>query len=122
MVRIGAERLCLRTLRREDNGLARVRPEDRDLLDDVAGNRRGQVVCHDERQRLRGQVDMLLVLGEIDWNRLVAELRKLDADLERSDVVDARAGDRPIAGVRSQGAGAIRNSRLEGKNLANLAR
>ena len=46
---------------------------------------------------------MLLVLGAVAGDRLVAELRELDPDLAGCDLVHAVAHDRPVAATRAEG-------------------
>ena len=68
---------------------------DRDLLADVVGVRAVQAGRAHDDHRLGRQVDVLLVLGDVAGDRLVAELRQLDPDLVGRDPVDAVADDRP---------------------------
>ena len=58
-----------------------VGPVDRDLLGDVVGVRPGEPGGADDDQRLGREVDVLLVLGDVAGDRLVAELRELDPQL-----------------------------------------
>ena len=70
---------------------------DRDFLADVVGVRAGEAACAHDDERLRRQVDVLLVLGDVAGDRLVAELRELDAQLLGRDRVRAVPDDRPVA-------------------------
>ena len=70
---------------------------DRDLLADIVGVRAVQSGRAHEDHRLGREVDVLLVLGDVARDRLVAELRQLDPDLFGRDAVDAVADDRPRA-------------------------
>ena len=77
-----------------------VRAVDRELLADVVGVGAGEPGRADEDQRLGREVDVLLVLGRVAGDRLVAELRELDPQLLRGDAVDAVADERPRPPVR----------------------
>ncbi len=60
-----------------------VGPVDRDLLGHVVGGRAGEAGRADQDQRLGREVDVLLVLGRVAGDRLVAELGQLDPHLVR---------------------------------------
>jgi hypothetical protein len=81
----------------DDHGRRLVRPVDRHLLGDVVGGRPLEPGGAHHDERLRRQVDVLLVLGRVAGDRLVAELGQLDAHLGRGDAVDAVADHRPVA-------------------------
>ena len=74
-----------------------MRAVDRDLFGDIVGGRTDQPGGAHEDHRLGRQVDVLLVLGRVVGDRLVAELGQLDANLFGRDVVGAVADDGPIA-------------------------
>ena len=63
-----------------------------------------------EDQRLRRQVDVLLVLGDVAGDRLVAELRELDPHLVRGDRVRRRCRRPPSSGGSARGAARPRRS------------
>ena len=81
-----------------------VRPVDRELLGDVVGVRAGEPGAAHEDERLGREVDVLLVLGAVAGDRLVAELRELDPHLVRGDAVRAVADDGPVAAARARAA------------------
>jgi len=70
--------------------------EDRRLLGDIISGRPVEPGGAHEDQRLRGQVDVLLVLGDVRGDRLVAELTQLDPHLVGRHPVRAVADDGPI--------------------------
>ncbi len=74
-----------------------VRPVDGDLLGHVVGVGALQSRRAHEHQRLGREVDVLLVLGRVERDRLVAELRRLDPHLGGGDAVAPVADDRPVA-------------------------
>ena len=71
--------------------------EDRGLLGDVVGGATAQTRGTHEDQRLRRQIDVLLVLGGVACDRLVTELAELDPDLLGGDPVGSVADDRPVS-------------------------
>ena len=81
--------------------------EDRGLLRHVVGGAAAQTGGADEDQRLGRQVDVLLVLGGVGGDRLVAELAELDPDLLGGDPVGTVADHRPVALRRRQPAGGV---------------
>ena len=87
-----------------------VRAVDRELLGDVVGVRAGEPGRAHEDQRLGREVDVLLVLGAVAGDRLVAELGELDPHLVRGDPVRAVADDRPVAPRRARAAARRRRS------------
>ena len=91
----------------DDDRRRLVRPEDRHLLAHVVGGRAGEPGGAHEDHRLGRQVDVLLVLGDVAGDRLVAELAELDPDLLGRDLVDAVADDRPVALRRCEPAGRL---------------
>ena len=91
----------------DDDRRRLVRPEDRHLLAHVVGRRAGEPGGAHEDHRLRRQVDVLLVLGDVAGDRLVAELAELDPDLLGGDLVDAVADDRPVALRRCEPTGRL---------------
>ena len=109
-----------------------VGPVDRHLLGDVVGGRAGEAGGAHEDQRLGRQVDVLLVLGDVAGDRLVAELRQLDPQLLRGDAVRAVADEGPVAARRrhlggdaadvGRGARAPSPSRREGPGARRAAR
>ena len=90
-------------------------PEDLDLLGDVVGGRSGQTGGAHEDHGLARQVDVLLVLGAVARDRLVAELGQLHPDLASRDLVHTVAHDRPVAPGRGERLGrrGDRRSHLE---------
>ena len=82
-----------------------VGPKDRNFLGDVVGGRAGQASGTHENQRLRGQVNVLFVLGAVGGDRLVTEFAQFDPDLLRCDPVGPVAGHRPVAPARRELAG-----------------
>ena len=80
-----------------DDRRGAVRAVDRDLLGDVVGVRSLQAGRAHEDQRLGREVDVLLVLGGVEGDRLVAELRRLHPHFLRGDAVAAVADHRPVA-------------------------
>ena len=95
-----------------------VGPVDRDLLGDVVGGRPFEPGRAHQDQRLGRQVDVLLVLGGVAGDRLVAELRELDPHLLGRDPVGAVADDRPVARRRRQ---AARPSAIAGRRARTSA-
>ena len=83
-------------LGRDDDRRGLVGAVDRDLLADVVGRAADEPGRADEDQRLTGEVDVLLVLGDVAGDRLVAELAELDPHLLGGDDVRAVADDRPV--------------------------
>ncbi len=81
--------------------------EDRHLLRHVVSGRADEPGCAHQDQRLRRQVDVLLVLGGVARHRLVAELAELDSDLFGSHLVGSVADDGPIALGRREPTGSI---------------
>ena len=73
-----------------------VRPVDRHLLGHVVDVRAGEAGGADQDQRLGREVDVLLVLGGVAGDRLVAELGELDPQLLGGDPVGAVADDGPV--------------------------
>ena len=91
-----------------------VGPVDRDLLGHVVGGRAGEAGGAHEDERLGRQVDVLLVLGGVAGDRLVAELGQLDPHLGGGDAVRPVADDGPVALRRRQllrGGGDLRPAR-----------
>ena len=80
---------------------------DRDLLGDVGEGRARERGGAHQDQRLGREVDVLLVLGGVAGDRLVAELRQLDADLGGRDPVGAVADHRPVAALGSEASGGL---------------
>ena len=72
-------------------------PVDGELLGHVVGVGAGEPGPADEDQGLGRQVDVLLVLGGVAGDGLVAELRQLDSDLGRRHPVGAVPDDGPVA-------------------------
>ena len=70
---------------------------DLDLLGDVGGIAAHETGRAHEDERLGAEVDVLLVFRRVAGDRLVAELRELDADLLRRDLVASVAHHRPVA-------------------------
>ena len=64
-----------------------------------------------EDQRLRRQVDVLLVLGDVAGDRLVAELAELDPHLLGGDLVGPVADDRPVPLRRREPPGRVGDRR-----------
>ena len=64
---------------------------------------------------------MLLVLGDVAGDRLVAELRELDPHLVRGDPVRAVADDGPVAAARARGAARPRRSSRAGASTSRIA-
>ncbi len=95
-----------------------VRPVDRHLLADVVGGGARQTGGAHEDQRLGGQVDVLLVLGDVAGDRLVAELAELDPHLFGRHVVDTVADDRPVALRRCEPAGGVGDQVAAGEHGA----
>ena len=87
-----------------------VGPEDRHLLGHVVRGRADQAHGADEDERLRRQVDVLLVLGDVAGDRLVAELAELDPDLLRRHRVRSVADHGPVAAVRREPRRSLRRS------------
>ena len=79
---------------RDRRGL--VRAVDRELLGDVVRVGARESGRTDEDHRLRRQVDVLLVLGTVTRDGLVAELRGLDPHLVCSDAIRAVADHSPV--------------------------
>ena len=75
----------------------------------------GQAGRAHEDQRLGRQVDVLLVLGDVAGDRLVAELAELDPHLLGGDLVGAVADDRPVALGRARTGGRPRRSSRGGR-------
>ena len=101
-------------LRGDDHRRRLVGPVDGQLLADIGGGGRGQPGGADQDQRLRRQVDVLLVLGGVAGDRLVGQLRQLDAQLRGGEPVGAVADHRPVApggGVGPGGLGDLRPGR-----------
>ena len=94
----GAEAGPARLTRDHDRHPA-MRAIDRNLFADVVDVRAFEPRRAHERHRLRRQVDVLLVLGGVAGDRLVAELRQLDAQLVRRDRVRVRCRPPPTRGV-----------------------
>ena len=92
-------------VRGDDDRGGLVGPEDRHLLGHVIGGRSDQTGGAHQDHRFGGQVDVLLVLGGVARDRLVAELRQLDPQLAGRDLVGAVADDRPVAARRGEGPG-----------------
>ena len=84
-----------------------VGPEDRDLLGDVVGGATDETGRAHQDQRLARQVDVLLVLGDVAGDALVAELAELDPHLFGGDRVDAVADDGPVPTLRREPLGGI---------------
>ena len=84
-----------------------VGPVDRDLLGHVVGGRSGEPGRADQDHGLGREVDVLLVLGRVAGDRLVAELGELDAQLLGGDLVHAVADDRPVAPARREPLGRL---------------
>ena len=82
-----------------------VRAIDRDLFGDVGERRPLERRGAHQDERLGREVDVLLVLGGVAGDRLVAELGELDADLGGGDAVGAVAHHRPVAPSRRQAGG-----------------
>ena len=72
-----------------------VRPVDRDLLGDVVGVGTTQTGRTHEDHRLGREIDVLLVLGDVTRDRLVAQLRELDANLVCGNAIQTVADDGP---------------------------
>ena len=87
------------------HGQRLVRPVDGHLLGHVVGRRSHQAGGTHQDQRLRGEVDVLLVLGGVGGDRLVAELRELDPDLAGSHQVGPTAHHGPVAPPRCMPSG-----------------
>ena len=90
----GAEALV--PLGGDDDRRGLVGPVDRHLLGHVVGVRALQAGRAHEDERLGRQVDVLLVLGGVAGDGLVAELGELDPQLHGGDPVGAGADDRPV--------------------------
>ena len=73
---------------------------DRDFLGDIVGRRALQPRGANQDQRLRAQVDVLLVLGRVAGDRLVAQLAELDAHLLGGHTVGAVPHHGPMAAAR----------------------
>ncbi len=101
-----------------------VGPVDGDLLGHVVGVGTRQPRSAHEHQGLRRQVDVLLVLGGVTGDRLIAELGELDADLGGGDPVGTVADHRPRrsgGGVAGSGGGdvlTLGEHRLHGEGQA----
>ena len=74
-----------------------------------------------EDQRLRRQVDVLLVLGDVAGDRLVAELAELDPHLLGGDLVGAVADDGPVALGRREPAGRVGDRRSRRASTVRIA-
>ena len=74
-----------------------------------------------EDQRLGRQVDVLLVLGDVAGDRLVAELAELDPHLLGGDRVGAVADDRPVALRRCEPPGGLGDLRRAGRAPSRIA-
>ena len=98
-----------------------VRAVDRDLLGDVVGVRARQAGRADEDQRLGREVDVLLVLGGVAGDRLVAELGELDAQLLGGDAVARRCPRPPSSGAPARAAARPRRSRAGGASTCCIA-
>src|SRR3989440_4634898 len=94
-----------------------VGPVDRQLLADVGGGRRGQAGRADQDERLRRQVDVLLVFGGVAGDRLVGQLRQLDPQLRGGEPVGAVADHGPVAPAGGVGPGGGGDLRPGGKHL-----
>ena len=73
-----------------------MRPENRYLLRYIVGCGTRKSGRAHENQWLRREIDVLLVLGGVARNRLVAEFRKLDSHFLSGDLVWTVADDRPV--------------------------
>ena len=102
----------------DDDRRGLVGPEDRHLLGDVVGVRPGEPGRAHEDERLGRQVDVLLVLGGIAGDRLVAELTELDPDLLGGDLVRTVADDRPVPVEGCMTTGRSGDHRAAGEHLA----
>ena len=91
-----------------------VGPEDRHLLAHVVGRAAGEPGRADDDQRLRRQVDVLLVLGDVAGDRLVAELAELDPHLLGRHLVRPVADHRPVALGGGEPAGGVGDRRRAG--------
>ena len=98
-----------------------VGPVDRHLLGHVVGVGPGEPGGTHEDERLRRQVDVLLVLGAVAGDGLVAELGELDPDLAGGDPVDAVADDGPVAPAGRQLAGGLADRGPAGRGCGSRA-
>ncbi len=99
------------TLARDHDRRRFVGAIDRDLLRDVVGGAARQAGRAYQDQRLARQVDVLLVLGDVARDRLVAELRQLDPHLLRRHPVGTVADHRPVAAPRGEALRGVRDGR-----------
>ena len=98
-----------------------VRLKNRDFFGDVVGSRADQAGCAHEYQRLRGEVDVLLVFSRVARHRFVAELAELNSDLFGCDFVRAVPNDCPVALRRSE-AGSFSNRGTAFEHLTHCIR
>ena len=91
---------------------------DRHLLGHVVGRAAGQPGRAHQDQRLAGQVDVLLVLGDVAGDRLVAQLGELDPHLVGGDDVRPVADDRPVAALRGEALGGLGDGAATGQHGA----
>ncbi len=106
-----------------------VGPVDRDFLRNVVERRPRKAGGTDQNQRLTRQVDVLLVLGRVAGDRLVAQLGELDADLLGGGQIRPVADHRPGPPTGRASAGDLGDlpstleDRVEGRgNLAQAAK
>ncbi len=81
----------------DDDRRRLVGPEDGHFLADVVGGGSFEAGGADEDERFTREVDVLLVLGRVGGDGLVAELGQLDAQLASSDQVGTVAHAGPVA-------------------------
>ena len=81
----------------DDDGRGLVGLVDGDFLGHVVGRATHQTGRAHEDERLAGEVDVLLVLGDVAGDALVAELAELDAHFLGGHRVGAVADDGPVA-------------------------
>ena len=101
----------------DDHRCGPVGPVDGHLLGHVVGSRAHQPRGAHQDHRLGRQVDVLLVLGGIRGDRLVAELRELDPDLPGRCQVRTAAHHRPVASGRSVPFGDLGNPVPHGQHV-----
>ena len=94
--RLGRAREPILATSGDHNRCRAVRAVVRDLLRDVVDVGPTEAHCTHENQRLRAQIDVLLVLGDVGRDRPVAQLRELDAQLVGGDPVEPVADDGPV--------------------------
>jgi len=94
-----------------------VRSKNRHFLGNIIGGRSSEAGSAHQYERLRGEVNVFLVFGDVASDRLVAELRELDAHFVRRNLVDAISHERPITPGGRELAGSLANEIASGDHL-----